>query len=130
MNFHHVRIPLNFTTNFNAPKLALQKVKSQSKNVYKTTIGVLKKNGNYSDSDSLTQAITQQSYDPAEDIATIAYSELDILERQLQSITMALPSATSVDKNVTLTYLRYSWPLFSLFNYINTPEYNEQMTRN
>ena len=43
----------------------------------------------------MTSAIAQQAYDTAEDIATIKYSELDIMERQLQSITMTLPSATS-----------------------------------
>ena len=75
VNFHHVIIPVNQTTIFNAPKLALQKIKSQSRNVYKMTIAELKKSGDFNDRDTLSRAIALQSYDTAEDIATIAYSE-------------------------------------------------------
>ena len=75
VKFHHVRIPVNQTTIFNAPKLALQKIKSQSRNVYKMTIAELKKSGDFNDRDTLSRAIALQSYDTAEDIATIAYSE-------------------------------------------------------
>ena len=63
--------------------------------MYETTVSELKKNGDFSESDSLSRAIAQQSYYTAEDIATITYSELDILDFQLQSITMKLPLATS-----------------------------------
>ena len=72
VNFYHLRIPVNLTSIVNAPKLALLKIKSQSKNMYKTMIAKSKKNGDYNESNSLTRAIAQQSYDTAEDIATIA----------------------------------------------------------
>ena len=82
-------------------------------------------------SDSLTKAIAQQAYDTAEDIATIAYSELDIMERELQSLTQTLPSATTGRQKRQLGLIfGIAGTLFSLFNYINTPEYNEQITRN
>ena len=69
--------------------------------------------------------------DIADDIATIAYSELDILKRQLQSITMTLPSATSDRQESQLGLIvGIAGTLFNLFNYINTPEYNEQIKRN
>ena len=80
VNFHHVRIPVNLTTIINTPKLALQKIKAQNKNVYTMTIAELKKTQGFNQSDSLAEAIAQQSFNTAEDIATIAYSELDILQ--------------------------------------------------
>ena len=94
------------------------------------TIAELKKNGDYNQSDSLSMAIAQQSYDTAEDIATISKSELDILKQKLQSITTTLPSATTgrQEKQLGLIF-GIAITLFSLFNYINTPEYNEQMKR-
>ena len=76
-------------------------------------------------------AIAQQSHDMAEDIATIAYSELDILERQLQSITLTVPLATTGRQKPQLRLIfGTAGTLFSLFNLINTPEYNEQTKRN
>ena len=66
-------------------------------------------------------------YNTAEDIARIAYSELDILERQLQSITMTFPPATSDGQERQLGLIfSIAGTLFSLF----TPEYNEKITRN
>ena len=71
VNLHHVRIPVTLNMILNAPKLALQKIKNQSKIVNKTTIAELKKNGNYKESVSLTRAIVQQSSNTAEEIVAI-----------------------------------------------------------
>ena len=102
--------------------MATQK-KSQSKNIYKTTIAELKKNGDYNEIHSLTKAITLKLYDTAADIAITAYSELDILKRQLQSITRTLPSATFGRQEHPLGLIfGVAGALFSLFNYINTAE--------
>ena len=95
VNFHHVRIPVNLTTIMETPKMAIQKIKAQNKNVYTMTIAELKNTMGFNKSDSLSQVIAQQAFNTAEDIATIAYSELDILQRQLISSTITLPSATS-----------------------------------
>ena len=111
--------------------MAIQKIKAQNKNVYTMTIAELKNTVGFNKSDSLSQAIAQQSYNTAEDIATIAYSELDILQRQLISSTITLPSATTGRQERQLGLIfGIAGTLFGLFNYINTPEYNEQTKRN
>ena len=131
VNFHHVRIPVNLTTIINTPKAALQKIKAQNRNVYTTTIAELKKTVGFNQSNSLSEAIAHQSFNTTKDIATIAYSELDILQRQLKSTTATLPSATTGRQERQLGLIfGIAGTLYSLFNYINTPEYNEQTKRN
>ena len=67
----------------------------------------------------------------AEDIAAISYSEQVMMERQLQLITSTIPSATSGRQKRQLGIIfSIAGTLFGLFNYINTPEYNEQNTKN
>ena len=131
VNFHHVRIPVNLTTIMETPKMAINKIKAQNKNVYTMTIAELKNTAGFNKSDSLSQVIAQQAFNTAEDIATIAYSELDILQRQLISSTITLPSATTGRQERQLGLIfGIAGTLFSLYNYINTPEYNEQTKRN
>ena len=65
VNFHHVRIPVNLTTIIDTPKAPLQKIKAQNRDVYTTTIADLKKTVGFNQSDSLSEAIAQQSFNTA-----------------------------------------------------------------